>query len=194
MDAHYGSLEWLLAPITVKTFVDEYLEQCTLLVQPRSPDYFEKLLTLADFDGQLSSRGTLNGVRIVHEGREARLSRSSEASRAPTLEEVYAHYRKGATISLTHIHDHHAPLGALRRRLADTFSANIQVNAYLTPPASQGLGKHFDTHDVLVLQVHGSKKWRLGSRALRFPHRYQQDDRDLVAAVDFEQELDLQAG
>jgi bifunctional lysine-specific demethylase and histidyl-hydroxylase NO66 len=35
----------------------------------------------------------------------------------------------------------------------------VQVNAYVTPPASRGLGVHRDTHDVFVLQVHGRKQW-----------------------------------
>jgi hypothetical protein len=35
------------------------------------------------------------------------------------------------------------------------------VNAYITPPGSQGLAVHSDEHDVFVLQVHGSKRWRV---------------------------------
>ena len=34
----------------------------------------------------------------------------------------------------------------------------LQVNAYLTPPDSRGFNKHFDTHDVFVLQILGSDR------------------------------------
>jgi bifunctional lysine-specific demethylase and histidyl-hydroxylase NO66 len=49
----------------------------------------------------------------------------------------------------------------------------VQVNAYLTPPASRGLGVHHDTHDVFVLQVHGRKLWQVWDAAVPFPLPHQ---------------------
>jgi hypothetical protein len=49
----------------------------------------------------------------------------------------------------------------------------VQVNAYLTPPASRGLGVHHDTHDVFVLQVHGRKLWQVWDAAVPFPLGHQ---------------------
>jgi ribosomal protein L16 Arg81 hydroxylase len=37
----------------------------------------------------------------------------------------------------------------------------VQANIYLTPPGAQGFRVHFDTHDVLVMQVSGAKSWRV---------------------------------
>jgi len=37
----------------------------------------------------------------------------------------------------------------------------VQVNAYITPRSSLGLGLHADAHDVFVLQVHGRKRWEV---------------------------------
>lgn len=188
------SLDWLLKPVTVADFVAKYYEQRPLLLQTRAPNYYEQLLTLADFDELLSSAGALDGVRVVHEGRELQFARVSEANRAPSLEEIYAEHRRGATISLTHIHRWSSPLNVLCQRLAESFSANIQVNAYLTPPRSQGLGKHFDTHDVFVLQLHGSKKWMVGGRAVKFPLAHQAYDKDRAAATEYDQEFELTVG
>ena len=33
------------------------------------------------------------------------------------------------------------------------------MNAYVTPPSSQGFAPHYDTHDVFVLQISGEKHW-----------------------------------
>jgi hypothetical protein len=40
----------------------------------------------------------------------------------------------------------------------------VQVNVYVTPPASRGLGVHHDGHDVFVLQVFGAKQWDVYER------------------------------
>ena len=37
----------------------------------------------------------------------------------------------------------------------------MQVNAYLTPQAAKGLELHFDYHDVFVVHLEGSKRWRV---------------------------------
>lgn len=45
--------------------------------------------------------------------------------------------------------------------LSNFFKKRVQCNAYLTPPNSQGLPVHYDLHDVYVIQISGSKNWRL---------------------------------
>jgi hypothetical protein len=37
----------------------------------------------------------------------------------------------------------------------------VQINAYITPPENQGFAAHYDTHDVFVLQIAGSKRWTI---------------------------------
>ncbi|HSP29627.1 MAG TPA: cupin domain-containing protein, partial [Ilumatobacteraceae bacterium] len=46
----------------------------------------------------------------------------------------------------------------------------VQANAYLTPPNAVGLAEHSDLHDVLAVQLYGSKRWwvdGLGDVAMR---------------------------
>jgi hypothetical protein len=45
--------------------------------------------------------------------------------------------------------------------LEKVFLHPVQANIYMTPPGAQGFRVHFDTHDVLVLQVSGAKSWRV---------------------------------
>jgi hypothetical protein len=51
------------------------------------------------------------------------------------------------------------PLGRLCRGLERVFLHPVQCNLYLTPPRAQGFRIHYDTHDVLILQVQGEKLW-----------------------------------
>jgi len=72
---------------------------------------------------------------------------------------VYELFHGGATIVLQSLHRFWPPLARLARDLELALTHPVQVNAYITPPASQGLGVHHDEHDVFVLQVYGRKQW-----------------------------------
>lgn len=52
-------------------------------------------------------------------------------------------------------------LADLCRKLTEECSHRVSVNLYATPPRSQGLDRHQDGHDVLILQVAGRKRWRI---------------------------------
>ncbi len=67
----------------------------------------------------------------------------------------------GATLVVSQFHEMHPPLMRFCRGLEQVFLHAVQANIYLTPPGAQGFRVHYDTHDVLVLQVTGEKRWRL---------------------------------
>ncbi|HJW60902.1 MAG TPA: cupin domain-containing protein, partial [Actinomycetota bacterium] len=72
---------------------------------------------------------------------------------------VYELFYGGATVVLQSLHRFWPPLARFGRDLELALTHPVQVNAYVTPPASQGLGVHHDDHDVFVLQVYGRKRW-----------------------------------
>ena len=47
----------------------------------------------------------------------------------------------------------------------------LQANAYLTPARAQGAKYHYDTHDVFVLQILGSKRWTMYGTPVTLPLR-----------------------
>ena len=76
----------------------------------------------------------------------------------------------GATLVLQALHRTWPPLIRFGTELAAELGHPVQINAYITPPENQGFAAHYDTHDVFVLQVAGSKRWthpRAGHRTTR---------------------------
>jgi len=67
----------------------------------------------------------------------------------------------GATLVLQGLHRVWPPLLDFAQSLAADLGHPVQVNAYVTPPASRGFDDHYDVHDVFVLQVGGDKRWRI---------------------------------
>lgn len=49
----------------------------------------------------------------------------------------------------------------IRSAVQAILGISCSVNLYCTPPGAQGLDVHFDDHDVFVVQLRGTKQWRL---------------------------------
>lgn len=65
----------------------------------------------------------------------------------------------GATVVLQSLHRTVPTVGRFAAALEAEISHPVQVNAYLTPSGAAGLAPHSDSHDVLAVQLHGSKVW-----------------------------------
>ncbi|MFN2518037.1 MAG: cupin domain-containing protein [Jatrophihabitantaceae bacterium] len=74
---------------------------------------------------------------------------------------VLALIADGATLVLQALHRTWPPLVGFATDLAEELGHPVQVNAYVTPPQSQGFAPHYDVHDVFVLQVAGRKQWMI---------------------------------
>ena len=53
--------------------------------------------------------------------------------------------------------------------LSEELTAKVWPNVYITPASAQALAPHFDTHDVFVLQIYGTKAWKLYDSPVDLP-------------------------
>jgi len=132
------------------------------------PAGFTDLFTLADVDHIISSSAPrLPAFRMVRDGKPldpASYTRSARMGSMPVTGladpgRVWDHFHDGATLVLQSVHRYWPSLAQLSRELELVLTHPVQVNIYVTPPASRGLGVHHDPHDVFVLQVSGRKQW-----------------------------------
>jgi len=103
-------------------------------------------------------------------------------------------FADGSTIVLQALHRTHAPLLRFGQALAADLGHPVQVNAYITPPQSQGFSHHYDVHDVFVLQVAGEKRWVIHAPVLMHPMRDQpwtERRAEVAAAAEGEPLLDI---
>jgi ribosomal protein L16 Arg81 hydroxylase len=83
---------------------------------------------------------------------------------------LYRSYsEEGYTIAVDRLDLRWKPIVALCKNLEHEFHHPIAANLYLTPRTAQGFLPHFDTHDAFILQLHGSKIWRLYDSPLKLP-------------------------
>jgi len=87
----------------------------------------------------------------------------------PDLSEVHKAFCQGQTVIITAMQHRWGPVAALCRRLEEYFNCPVHTNLYLTPKGAQGFDAHFDTHEVFVLQIEGTKHWRFYGPAHELP-------------------------
>ena len=141
------------------------------------PDGFADLFSPAAADELLSRRGLRTPfLRVARQGTVLPPSRftgsggaGAEIGDQVVDDEVLRLYADGATLVFQGLHRLWPPLIDFTRELGAELRRPLQVNSYLTPPGSQGFDTHYDTHDVFVLQIDGTKRWRIHEPVLADP-------------------------
>ena len=135
----------------------------------RDPAHFAS--TDALWADLLERSGRRPGFRLVSNGitlDSARLTRgarigNSDLTDLASPNQVIGAYRGGATVALQGLHLTDPRLARFANNLALELDQPVQINAYLSPAAARGLEVHFDYHDVFVVQLEGTKRWRVWS-------------------------------
>jgi len=162
----------------VDRFLADFWGRQPLLSRDADSTAFNDLLSLEDVDYILTSTSLRSpAFRLVKAGHDFNTSSYTRSGavgpqRVYDLADtgrVYEEFDAGATIVLQGVQRFWLPLTRFCRELELVFTHPAQVNVYITPPGSQGLGIHYDTHDVFVLQVSGRKQWEVYKRLVEFP-------------------------
>lgn len=133
------------------------------------------LFTLEDADRLLTGSALRTpALRLVRDGTvqpESRFTRSDARLAGKPLSGLVdpraalQAFDDGTTLVFQGVHRYHTPLTDLVGELELELGHPCQVNAYLTPPGAQGFAVHCDTHDVFVVQTHGTKQWQVFARS-----------------------------
>jgi len=151
------TLQSLVAPVSEEEFRARYWEKKPLTVHRENPDYYGDLFSLQDFDDcTMRGRGYVKTAEAT-----AKVQARHQGMTATALERVLTDMRDGHTLILDGIQEFEPKLGRTCRMLGQETGARFQTNIYLTPPGGKGFTPHWDNHDVFILQVLGSKHWKV---------------------------------
>jgi ribosomal protein L16 Arg81 hydroxylase len=164
-------LRKLLAPIGEEAFFGTYWEKQPLILSRAEPGYYAGLFSTADVDRVIaftrpkfvdsdSFGGGGSGKKSFVQGWLADRQPQENAS-YPGIAELQRVYAEGKTVVVMTMQQRWLPIALLCRNLESVFRCPVHANMYLTPKGAQGFDAHFDTHEVLVLQLEGRKHWRL---------------------------------
>jgi bifunctional lysine-specific demethylase and histidyl-hydroxylase NO66 len=128
------------------------------------------VLSTASIEEQLLSAARRPTFRLVKDGQVLDPKLSTRRTRlagevvddVADLEHIASQLAGGATLVMQALQRTHLPVVDLCRQLERATSHAVQANAYLTPAGASGLRAHRDDHDVIVVQLEGSKAWEVG--------------------------------
>lgn len=175
----------LLAPLPLERFFGEVWGRRHHHGRATAPDRFAGLLPDRRLEEVLAAlRPQPDMFRLVSQGQTLPFDQLVLPDGGVDLVQVRNRYAEGQSIVLNGVERFAPELRRLTNAIAADTDVETQINVYATPPRAQGFAPHFDDHDVLVLQVRGSKIWHVHlSSPIVPPERFRQRERAVDPAT-----------
>jgi ribosomal protein L16 Arg81 hydroxylase len=166
-------LERLLFPLEPALFFQDIWERRHHLLQRQAPGHYADLFSFDDLDAVIGLSDLLGpqraDIRLIRQSADRFEIRPGRDQAIGSLRDVYDAYASGFTIVVNNLEKRWAPLAEFNRGLERAFQCRVTINVYATPRGAQGFARHFDTHDVFVMQIAGAKTWIVSPPQTRLP-------------------------
>lgn len=151
-------------------FFSEHFNNKPLLRRGALHDSAHNLVTVRQLDDIIAMEAVSPSyLRIAKDGRgvpgkaytRTVTDRGAALAEAVVPEQVYELFRAGGTITWNALNHFLPSARHLVQVFAHTFACPSEVVAFLTPAGKDGYAPHHDPVDVYVIQIEGTKDWRI---------------------------------
>lgn len=180
----------------MEAFLDEIWGATHYHVKRCRAGYFDRLLNGPSAAEELLEhvQPDPSAVRLVRGGADKDPDTYRLADGGLDLARVRDNLADGYTIVLDGIERYARAITSLSHSIEVELNFPTRVNAYITPRESTGFVPHYDPHDVLILQIQGSKVWHLSDGDDVSPHDMQRREGVATAGLSLPIDLRLEAG
>jgi bifunctional lysine-specific demethylase and histidyl-hydroxylase NO66 len=170
----YDTFFQFLLGIDERTFFRAYFEKKPLHFKRGGPkDFFRKttpplcssplnwsgdLMRTVCRDKEIMFSTDVNIVKYKHDDKKRVPFQLSGRVDEPTLTSCV---EQGWSVRFLRPHEHSPSMAEMVSAIEEVFQCSSGVNSYWTPKGTQGFAPHYDDVDVYLLQLEGSKRWRL---------------------------------
>lgn len=155
-------LKQLLAPYPTEQFLTENWTKQAIHISTDDSRKFHSFF----------SWGDLNHLLNYHKLAGSDLRFSKEGQSLPETRDPRDwsdRLREGATLIINGVHQRVPSVAKLAAQLRDEMGYETHINLYCSPADQRGFDCHYDTHDVLILQIEGEKKWFVYRETVLYP-------------------------
>lgn len=185
----------VLNPVSLDDFFTRYWEQQPLHIERTSTNPFAMLVTADDIETILTTHELFYPiVQLSQSGLSISATEYTDANNKIISARMLSRHQSGSTIVMSHAHKLLGSLMKLCRSVQRSLMMRCQTNLYLSPPGKQGFNPHFDTHDVFILQVSGTKTFNFYAGGASFPTSADRFNKDVHTVGEKTEEIKLSAG
>ncbi len=157
MRYHGGMRETILGGLTARQFIEEYWQKKPLLVRGAIPD-FGDLLTPNDLAGLACEADAQSRLVFNRRGKWS-------VEQGPFAEERFSELpEKGWSLLVQGVNHFLDEADELLHQFSFIPRARLDDLMVSFAPDGGGVGPHFDSYDVFLLQGHGQRLWRVSSQ------------------------------
>ena len=165
-----ATLSDLLAPISTSEFLEAFRARKRLHIAASDPTRAQTLFSWPDIDTLLSHHALDENVKIMRDGvRIARQLYTSNEGKQFNVRAFHDLLSQGVSIVVNSVDRWVPQIGQLAAAIEREMGIYTDVNAYLSFFKGGAFKPHWDFMDVLVVQVHGKKQWRIWKTEVPYP-------------------------
>jgi len=156
------TLQQLLAPYSAELFFEYFWTKKAIHISAENYQKFQNIFSWKN----------LNDLLNYHKLKEPDLRFSMNGKSLPETrnrQEWSDRLRQGATLIINGVHHRVPSVAELAANLRHDIGYETHVNLYCSPAKQQGFDCHYDTHDVLILQIDGEKQWFVYQETVQYP-------------------------
>ena len=157
-----ATLPELLAPVSTSQFLEVFGARKRLHIAASDPTRAETLLSWRDINNLLSGQAHESNLKIIRDGvripREMYTSHDGNRLNVRVLHDLL---NQGISIVIDDVDRSIPQIRQLSVAIEREMGIDTNVNAYLSFHKGGAFKPHWDVMDVLVVQVHGNKRWRI---------------------------------
>ena len=178
-------IDYLLSPYNFNDFIANQWGKKAIHI-PGEESKFQGLLDWEDINYLV--RYSIQG------GRSTRLVKEKNALSENEFSRFNQQIMEGATYVINHLQEKHANVDNFTRILSAELNTFINVNCYISKPQNQGFDTHYDRHNVFIINLEGTKHWKVYKPTLEQPIELMQGPKGPAPEIDPYLECDMTPG
>jgi ribosomal protein L16 Arg81 hydroxylase len=150
----------LIDCITCSAFASDFWQKAPFRVERSDQTNYRPLFQREDLEAIIKAVAAYSPteIHLIRRSKNGDVKVNREGAEYRDAEETLA---TGGSVRVESVERVWPGIRASCNRLQQFFGSPCTANIYWSPYSAQALSKHFDLHDVIVIQVLGSKGWRL---------------------------------
>ena len=177
-------------PIQKSDFVKHFCEKQMLYMPQEDRNRFQHLLPWQMINDILALEMLDEKLlRVARDGRDIPPSlyrRTSGERDIVDSRKLHDLLKQNASVAINQVQYLSPPVRRLATQIEVALGQKLNVNAYMTFGPGGAFAMHYDSHDVLVMQVHGTKHWFIYDEPAPSPIDYEKKSKPHERNVVFE--------